>query len=197
MVDQPCATFFPQQLDIILYSRKVPSFNQYENLDRGTSLVCTDPQLKTGIESGYNTATKLDATNWNQYLHYMYALLSMAVGSIHLVIITACKNVPAYAQAITTKDIVAFLGILRSVCSKDPNGGVTKHNGIIEDPIFLSNSLNLKQLKDASDINFTDQTEDRYNAITYLYGQFASGMKAWDEVLATHPISRLLNSTLG
>ena len=59
---------------------------------------------------------------------------------------------------------------------------------ISNDLIFLSNSLNYKQPKDALNINFADHIEDRFNAITYSCGEFALQIKAWDEVLATHPI---------
>lgn len=61
----------------------------------------------------------------------MDALLKTVVGNIHPVIIKVCKGVQAYAQAIATKDMVAFLRLLRFVCSKNPNGRVTKNNGEI------------------------------------------------------------------
>ena len=47
MIDQPRDTFFPAPLEIMKYSHKVPSLNQHGNPDRDTTLVYTDPQLKS------------------------------------------------------------------------------------------------------------------------------------------------------
>ena len=151
-------------------------------------LVCTDPVLKFQPKLEYNTVLKLGAGNYNQYKRYQESLLSVAIGNIHPVIITAYTEDTTYAQATADKDLVAFLGIVRAVCTKNPNGGVAKYDTELHDLFYLKGALSHYQKKGQTYIDFADQMEDRYNAVVHLFGDFALGIKACPhQTLQTFP----------
>lgn len=87
------------------------------------------------------------------------------------------------------KNIVPVLKIVRAVCIHDHNSNITKHGVEFEDLSYLGEILNYQQMKSQTDIEFVDSIEDRYNAISHSFGEYALGMKAFKHDLRTHSVS--------
>ena len=122
-------------------------------------LVYTDAILKFQLESEHSTLLKLGVGKYNQYKRYRESLLSIAIGNIHTVIITACEEDTLYAQETIDKDLVAFFKKFRAMCTNILNSGVAKHNEELEDISYLKRVLNYRQNKGQTDIDFADRME--------------------------------------
>jgi hypothetical protein len=82
-------------------------------------LVCYDPILKDEMGAEYNMDLKVQKSNWKQLERHYEGYYRTAVGNVEDTIMTYCRAYKRMALVESTKDLVGFLLILRSVCAQN------------------------------------------------------------------------------
>jgi hypothetical protein len=145
-------------------------------------LICYDPILRDEMEAEYNMDLKIQKSNWNQFERHYEGYFRTAVGNFEDTIMTYCCADKRMALVESTKDLVGFLLILRSVCAQ--NNASVNADQEYQNLHTLHAAVGFKQEKTVSNANFADQVLDRYGSAIFTRGKFIFGQAVYDNVLS-------------
>jgi hypothetical protein len=152
-------------------------------------LVCHDPILKDEMEAEYSMDLKIQKSNWNQFQRHYEGYYRTAIGNVEDTVITYCRADKRMALVESTKDLVGFLLILRSVCAQ--NNAAVNADQEYQNLHTLHAAVGFKQEKTVSNSKFANQVLDRYGSAIFTCGKFTFGQVVYDKVLSkmTPPIT--------
>jgi hypothetical protein len=130
-------------------------------------LVCRGPITKEQIDPEYSMDLKIQKSNWNQYERHHEGYFWTAIGNVKENILTYCRADNRMASVKSSKDLIGFLLILRSVCAQN-NGGM-KVDEEYQNLITMHSAVSWRQDPKVSNATFVDQVIDRYGCHTHKW----------------------------
>jgi hypothetical protein len=86
-------------------------------------LVFFDPVKKEQMDAEYNMDLRIQSSNWNQYQRHEEGFYRTAIGNVEHAVLTYCRMDRRMVLIESSKSLVQFLCLLRSVCAQN-NGSV-------------------------------------------------------------------------
>ena len=162
------------------------TYGRYEtDATTGDRVICvTDAAKKRDADLEDQAVVRVEVQNFTEYKTHKQALLSIAIGNIDDVLMASCKKHANYDKVINDNDLIGFLKILHTVCSKNPATGMQLVDIETANLDFLETALGRRQEKNESDTDFAKNMEDMVDALIHSLGPYCLGQEPWNIVLA-------------
>jgi hypothetical protein len=138
-----------------------------------------DKGVPTKVATGER---KIQKSNWNQFERHYEVYYRTAVGNVKDTIMTSCRADKRMALVESSKYLVGFLLILRSVCAQ--NNAAVNADQEYQNLHTLHAAVGFIQEKTVSNAKFANQVLDQYGSATFTCGKFTFGQIVYDKVLS-------------